>query len=107
MEANGEVGWKRWRVMCARVRACVWMGVSQWLCDKRPRPSWKLSRGVFTLSCCDPLCFSHTQTHPRCDCTQALDALLRMAGRGHSIRDKENKWEESEVVLCTFFSVQR
>lgn len=46
MEANGEVGWKRWRVMCARVRACVWMGVSQWLCDKRPRPSWKLSLAV-------------------------------------------------------------
>lgn len=61
---------------------------------------------MFTLSGCDPLCFGHTQTHTHCDCTHALDALLRMAGRGHGILDKENEREEIQVVLCTFLSVQ-
>lgn len=59
------------------------------------------------MSGCDPLCFGHTQTRTRCDCTHALDALLRVAGRGHSIRDKESEREESQVVLCTLLSVQR
>lgn len=105
MEANGEVGWKRWRVTCACVCVCVyeWASASGYV----TRGRGCRGNSAEARSLCDPLCLSHTQTHPRCDCTQALDALLRMAGRGHSIRDKENKWEESEVVLCTFFSVQR
>lgn len=60
---------------------------------------------MFTLSGCDPMCFGHIQTHTHCDCTHALDALLRMVGRGHSILDKENEMEE--VVLYIILSVQR
>lgn len=58
---------------------------------------------MLSLSSCDPQCLGHAQTHIHCDSTHAQDALLRLAGRGQSIQDKDDEREESQVVSAFFF----